>query len=172
MTEPPGLTLSDLLGGARERAVPILKEGFVGIYRWHAKRTLREVPIVRAAEVDGAILGVSLLERLVPEAGYVYYLAVAQAHRHRGIGGVLLDDALRIFRRDGAQVVYGAVEEENQASLALFRSRGFRPVERKETSYRDGGLGAWGLRRRMWLVGGEVLMGFRIAPAPASSEGP
>jgi L-amino acid N-acyltransferase YncA len=170
VTEVPGLVMTDLVGDARERAVAILKEGFVGIYRWHAKRTLRGVSMVRAAEVDGIILGVSLLERLAPEVGYVYYLSVGLAHRHHGVGGVLLDDALGIFRRDGAHVVYGAVEEDNQASLALFRSRGFRSVDRKETSYRDGGLGAWGLRSRMWLVGGEVLMGLRIAPGLASSR--
>lgn len=169
MTEIPAVTLSDLVGDARGRAVPILTEGFVGIYRWHAKRTLREVSRVRAAEVDGTILGVSLLERLAPEVGYVYYLSVGLAHRRRGIGGVLLDDALGIFRRDGALVVYGAVEENNEASQALFRSRGFRLVERKETSYRDGGLGAWGLRRRMWLVGGEVLLGLRLVSERAGS---
>lgn len=169
MTDVPRLVLTDLSGEARERAVPILKEGFVGIYRWHAKRTLREVSKVRAAEVQGTILGVSLLEPLTPEVGYVYYLSVGLAHRRRGIGGVLLDDALSIFRRNGFRVVYGAVEEDNEASLALFRSRGFRLVERKETNYRDGGLGAWGLRSRMWLVGGEVLLGLRLAPEPAAS---
>jgi ribosomal protein S18 acetylase RimI-like enzyme len=168
VTEVVGLTLTDLVGDARERAVPVLKEGFVGVYRWHAKRTLREVPTVRAAEVDGTILGVSLLDWLAPEVGYVYYLSVGRSHRQRGIGGLLLDDALGIFRRGGATVVYGAVEEDNQASLALFRSRGFRMVERKETSYRDGGLGAWGLRSRMWLVGGEVLLGLRLVSASSS----
>jgi ribosomal protein S18 acetylase RimI-like enzyme len=171
VTEDQRLALIDLVGDARERAVPVLKEGFVGIYRWHAKRTLRDVSMVRAAEVDGTILGVSLLERLAPDVGYVYYMSVGLTHRRRGIGGVLLDDALRIFRRDGARVVYAAVEEDNEASLALFRSRGFRVVERKETSYRDGGLGAWGLRSRMWLVGGELLLGLRLAPEPAGSLG-
>jgi len=167
MSKPPRWELTDLVGEARERAVPVLKEGFVGIYRWHAKRTLREVSLVRAAEVDGAILGVALLERLAPEVGYVYYVSVGQAHRREGIGGALLDDALTGFGRAGAQVVYGAVEEDNDPSLALFRSRGFRVVERKETSYREGGLGAWGLRSRMWLVGGEVLLGLRLSPSPS-----
>ena len=62
-------------------------------------------------------------------------------------------------------MAYGAAEEENEASIALFRSRGFRPVERKELSFREGGLGAWGLRSRMTLVGGEVLMGLRLSSA-------
>ncbi len=148
--------------GDRELAVPILREGFEGIYRWHAKRTLRTVSVVRAALVGGELAGVSLLERLGPEVGYVYYLAVGARHRRTGIGGLLLDDALERFRSEGVVVVYGAVEEENRSSRRLFESRRFRLVDRNETSYRLGGLGAQGLRTRMWIVHGEVLYGLRL----------
>jgi ribosomal protein S18 acetylase RimI-like enzyme len=154
--------LIDLTGEEREKAVPVLKDGFTGIYRWHAKRTLRNATWVRAAVLHGEVVAVSVLERLEPEVGYVYYLSTAQSHRREGLGGRLLDDALALFRREGARVVYAAAEEENASSIALFRSRGFRPVERKETSFREGGLGAWGLRSRMTLVGGEVLFGIRL----------
>jgi ribosomal protein S18 acetylase RimI-like enzyme len=167
---PPPVELIDLPVAERERAVPVLKDGFVGIYRWHAKRTLRSATWVRAALLQGEILAVSVLERLDPEVGYVYYLSTAQSHRREGLGGLLLDDALALFRRERAAVVYGAAEEDNRASIALFRSRGFRPVERKELGFREGGLGAWGLRSRMTLVGGEVLMGLRLSP-PRPSAG-
>lgn len=172
-SRPPPVELVDLPVEERERAVPVLKEGFVGIYRWHAKRTLRSASWVRAALLRDEILAVSVLERLDPEVGYVYYLSTAQSHRREGLGGLLLDDALALFRRERAAVVYGAAEEENVASIALFRSRGFRPVERKELGFREGGLGAWGLRSRMTLVGGEVLMGIRLSPPgpPAATHG-
>jgi ribosomal protein S18 acetylase RimI-like enzyme len=155
--------LIDLEGEARSRAVPALDAGFTGIYRWHAKRTLRRVSAVRAAELQGVVVGVSLLELLVPEVGYVYYIAVLPDHRRTGIGGALLDDALARFRGQGAEVVYAAVQQGNHSSLALFVSRGFRVTERKERSYRDGGLGAWGLRSRMLVVSGEALLGVRLA---------
>jgi ribosomal protein S18 acetylase RimI-like enzyme len=164
---PPGLPsalIVDLVGADRERAVPAIKDGFTGIYRWHAKRTLRLATTVRAALVGGEVAAVSVLERLAPEVGYVYYLSTAFAYRRKGFGTLLLDDALGMFRREGASVVYAAAEEDNAASIALFRSRGFRPVERKELGYREGGLGAWGLRSRMTLVGGEVLFGLRLSP--------
>ncbi len=154
----------DLDGADRERALPTLREGFVGVYRWHAKRMLGRVSSVRAAELGGEIVGVALLDRLTPEVGYVYYLSVGERHRRAGIGGALLDDALMRFRHDGAKVVYAAVEGENRASLDLFRSRGFRVVERDETSYRDGGLGPKGLRSRMWVVSGEQVLGIRFGP--------
>lgn len=174
MTErPPAIAVRgpfDLVGSDRERAVPVLVDAFEGIYRWHAKRTLRAVPIVRAVESAGAVVAVALLDRPVPEVGYVYYIATRSEARGRGLGGRLLDDALERFRADGAEVVYAAVREENAGSRRLFESRGFRRTERKETSYQDGGLGAWGLRSRLWVVSGEILLGVRIAPHRGGPE--
>ena len=161
--------LRTLEGEAREFAVPTLKEGFEGIYRWHAKRTLRTVGTVRAAVVEGRIAGVALLERLVPEVAYVYYLAVGTAFRRRGVGRVLLDDALSRFRSDGVEVVYAAVEKGNLPSQRLFLSRGFRVVERGEPNWQAGGLGAQGLRTRMWIVHGEFLFGLRLAVPPGAT---
>ncbi len=164
MSGEPNRPITDLLPDQRERAVPVILDSFVGIYRWHAKRTLRMATEVRAIEHDGRVVAVSMLELLVPEAGYVYYLAVARDQRREGLGSALLDDALHRFRSAGAEVVYAAAEEDNVASIGLFRSRGFRLVERKEVGFREGGLGAWGLRSRMRIVHGEVLLGLRLAP--------
>ena len=172
MTTPLSIEISDLVGPERERGVPVIVDSFVGIYRWHAKRTLRQVSRVRAATVGGETVGVSLLERIAPAVGYVYYLAVRQAYRRQGVGARLLDDALALFAQGGARVVYAAAEEDNESSLALFRSRKFRTVERRETGYADGGLGAWGLRSRMWIVSGEVLLGLRLAPEPVARAPP
>ena len=169
-----GIVLVDLDRNARERAVPVIRDGFVGIYRWHAKRTLREVPLVRAAELRGEVVGVSLLDLLLPEVGYVYYLIVLSSHRQHGVGGLLLDDALGWFRTRGVEVVYAAVQSDNPASLRLFEHRGFRAVERKELGWREGGLGAWGLRSRMLVVSGELLLGLRLRArqAPGAAAGP
>lgn len=158
--------LADLVGPERERAVPVIKDGFVGIYRWHAKRTLRSASTVRAALIGGEVAAVSVLERLAPEVGYVYYLSTSLAYRRQGLGRLLLDDAIGRFRKVGVAVVYAAAEKDNTPSIQLFQSRGFREVQRKELGYREGGLGAWGLRSRMTLVGGEVLYGLRLIPTP------
>jgi len=157
--------IRDLDGEAREAAVPILIDSFVGIYRWHAKRTLRRVSLVRGAEVRGELRAVAMLERLVPGVGYVYYIAVAAAHRREGLGRLLLEDALTRFREEGLRIVYAAAEEDNAASIALFGAQGFRRIERDETSYLEGGLGAKGLRTRMMLVSGEILLGRTLDPS-------
>jgi ribosomal protein S18 acetylase RimI-like enzyme len=170
MPSSPAPSLVDLVGPDRERAVPVVRDGFEGIYRWHAKRTLREIERVRGAEADGEIVGVSMVERLLPEVGYIYYVAVRTEWRRRRVATTLLDDALGWFGAVGSRLVYAAAEEDNVASLALFRSRGFRIVERDEPRYRDGGLGAWGLRSRMRVVHGEVLLGRRFRPEPWSGS--
>jgi ribosomal protein S18 acetylase RimI-like enzyme len=161
---PPAtpVRIVELVGAAREEAVPILKESFTGYYRWHAKRILHEIELAQGGYVGAELVGVALLERLIPEVGYVSYVFVGNQHRRRGVGAALLDDALAMFRREGVIVVYAVATADNRASVRLFRSRGFRPVERRETGWREGGLGAWGLRSRMRIIQGEVLLGLRF----------
>ncbi len=162
---PAPVRLIDLEGAERQRAIPAIRDGFVGLYRWHAKRELAEVPWVRAAVVGENVAGVALLDRLVPEVGYVYYIMVLSEHRRAGIGGLLLDDALAGYRRRSVEVVYAAVQRTNVPSQRLFAGRGFREVGRREEPlWKDGGLGAWGLRSRMRIVPGEQLLGVRLAP--------
>jgi ribosomal protein S18 acetylase RimI-like enzyme len=170
-TVASGPAIIDLSGPSRDRAIDALKQSFTGIYRWHAKRTLRDISSVRAIEIGGSIAAVAMTELLAPEVAYVYYLFVATAHRRHGLAAGLLDDALARFRRDGAVVAYAACEEENVPSIRLFRSRGFRLVDRKEPGFRDGGLGAWGYRSRMRIVPGEVLLGVQLR-VPDSPESP
>jgi ribosomal protein S18 acetylase RimI-like enzyme len=167
-SDAPELVVTELTDGARENAVPVIIDSFTGIYRWHAKRTLRSVSRVRGAWRSGELVGVSMLELLDPAVGYVYYLAVLRTHRRSGVARRLLDDALDLFRSAGARVVFAAAEEDNSASLRLFGERGFRPTAPKERSWREGGLGAWGFRSRMMVVSGELLLGLRLSPEPDS----
>ena len=159
-----GVRLFDLVGAARSAAEPILKESFTGYYRWHAKRTLHQIETARGLELGGTLAGASMLEELVPGVGYVYYIFVGKEHRRQGVGAALLDDALSRFRRRKVEVVFGVAESGNRASVGLFRSRGFRIVPREEVGWREGGLGAWGLRTRMRIIQGEVLLGLRLNP--------
>lgn len=166
---PPTPRWLDLVrSDERERAVPVIKDGFVGIYRWHAKRTLRDAWKVRGVELDGELVGVTMLEILEPGVGYVYYVVVASRFQGHRWGSRLLDDALAVLRSAGCAIVYAAAEEDNAPSLALFRSKGFRIVPRDETHRREGGLGAQGLRSKMMVVHGEVLLGMRFGAGPAN----
>src|SRR5213083_317763 len=85
---------------ARERAGLewILEEGVEGWYLMHSRRTLRDLARSRARVSSGKPVGLVMLKTLEGNVGYVYYIAVAKAHRKRGIAKLLLEDAFRSFR--------------------------------------------------------------------------
>ncbi len=93
---------------ARERAGLewILEESFEGWYLMHSRRTLRDIELVRAAVSSGKPVGLVMLKTLEGNVGYVYYIAVAKTSRKKGIGKLLLDDALRIFSASGVKEIF------------------------------------------------------------------
>ena len=103
----------------------ILEESFEGWYLMHSKRTLRDVGLVRAAMSSGKPVGLVMLKTMERNVGYVYYIAVAKAHREKGIAKLLLEDALRIFTASSVEEVFASVEEDNAPSEGLFASEGF-----------------------------------------------
>src|SRR5689334_20059341 len=76
----------------------ILEESFEGWYLMHSRRTLKDVEIVRSANISGKPVGLVMLKMLEGKAGYVYYIAVARAVRKKGIGKLLLEDSLKRFK--------------------------------------------------------------------------
>ncbi len=154
-------SLTDIrtINGRDRRSVAwILDEGFTGIYRIHAQYKLKRVDVVRVAGVAGEDAGLIMIQRLEPHIGYVYYIAVARKHRHHGIGGMLLDDAIEMMKEEGMREVYAVRDEGNIGSQKLFESRQFETLEISEFSERFGWRRAMSLKRRMTLVSGEVLL--------------
>ncbi len=142
----------------RKKAAWILDEGFTGIYRIHARYKLGRVDVVRVARLGGEDAGIILLQRLTPQIGYVYYIAVARRFRHMGVGGALLDTSIESMKGEGINEVFAVRDEENIASRELFRSRQFAEVDMKEFRRRFGWRRSMRLMREMTLVSGEVLL--------------
>jgi ribosomal protein S18 acetylase RimI-like enzyme len=137
----------------RPSFLPLLDQSFAGIYRWHARRTLRSAPWVRGATRGTVPVGVAMLALLGGSTGYVWYVAVAPSERAAGIGGLLLDDALRVVRAAGARETLACVRSDNAPSIRLFRSRDF-----VETGFRE-------LVRSRGLVSAALLW-LRMVAAP------
>jgi ribosomal protein S18 acetylase RimI-like enzyme len=142
---------------SRESLFPILDQSFTGVYRWHARRTLRSVRWVRAAWKDGQQAGLSMHTMLDARVGYVYYIAVSPSHRATGIGGLLLDDALETFRSEGAAEALACARAENTASIRLLESRGFVRTGFGNLARFKGPLRAAALWRKMIVAPGEVV---------------
>ncbi|HEY6283196.1 MAG TPA: GNAT family N-acetyltransferase, partial [Nitrososphaerales archaeon] len=113
--------------GKRQDLEGILEESFEGWYLRASKGTLRDIDVVRAAMSDGKPVGLVMLKTLEENVGYVYYIAVARAHRRSGVAKLLLEDSLRRFVAADMKEAYASVEEDNEPSVKLFASEGFKP---------------------------------------------
>ena len=150
--------LVDVPPSARAGLDGILEESFEGWYLMHSRRTLKDVEIVRSANLSGKPVGLVMLKMLEGNVGYVYYIAVARAARKKGIGKLLLEDSLKRFRESGAKEVFASVEKDNEPSEALFVSEGFTKTSFSEVSKEHGSLHTLNMYRVMTVVPGEILL--------------
>ena len=142
----------------RARLDGILEESFEGWYLRHSRKTLGEVETVRMARVSGEPVGLIMLKSLAPAAGYVFYVAVARAHRGTGVAALLVRDALGQFSAAGLTDAFASVEQENLPSERLFAAEGFTRTSLAEVSRRYGLLHALNMYRMMVVVPGEILL--------------
>jgi ribosomal-protein-alanine N-acetyltransferase len=75
---------------------------------------------------------------IVGEEAEIGRIGVAAAWRGQGIGGVLLDQALRFWHSWGATKVFLEVRESNEIARRLYASRGFLEIARRKNYYEDG----------------------------------
>jgi ribosomal protein S18 acetylase RimI-like enzyme len=158
MTARENVPIIDVPKGKRAGLEWILEESFEGWYLMHSKRTLRHIELVRAAMSSGKAVGLVMLKMLVEGVGYVYYIAVAKASRKKGIGKLLMEDALRHFKDSGVKEVFASVEEDNKPSEALFASEGFARTSFGEVSKKHGSLHTANMYREMLVVPGEIVL--------------
>ena len=78
-----------------------------------------------------------VIAAVISDEAEVLNLAVAEQSRRRGLGGRLLDAALRIIRERGAREVFLEVRESNAAAITLYTSRGFAALSRRVRYYRE-----------------------------------
>jgi ribosomal protein S18 acetylase RimI-like enzyme len=158
MTAQEDVVITDVPPGKRAGLEWILEESFEGWYLMHSKRTLRDVELVKVAMSSGKPVGLVMVKMLEKGVGYVYYIAVATAHRKQGIAKLLLEDALRLFIASAVKEVFASVEENNIPSEALFASEGFTRTSFTEVSKNHGSLHTLNMYRAMTVVPGEILL--------------
>ncbi len=158
MTAQEDIVIVDVPVGERAGLEWILEESFEGWYLMHSIRTLRSIELVRAAMSSEKPIGLVMLKTLEGSVGYAYYIAVARTQRKKGIGKLLLEDALRHFKASRVEEVFASVEENNKPSEALFASEGFTRTSFGEVSKKHGNLHTLNMYRIMRVVPGEVLL--------------
>jgi ribosomal-protein-alanine N-acetyltransferase len=94
--------------------------------------------LARLGGAAGDAAGFSLVRSVADEAELLL-LAVAPAHRRRGIGRRLLEDFIERARGNGLARVHLEVRDGNPA-IEMYRAAGFSPIGRRRNYYhaRDG----------------------------------
>ncbi len=105
---------------------PWTEESFRSLLTHHAF-----VVVVNDGEIVGYVFGVG-----VEDIGEILNVAVADAHRRRGIGRALVSHALDALEHSGVRQVFLEVRESNTAAQALYRTMRFELVGRRRRYYR------------------------------------
>lgn len=106
--------------------------------RWEIEDHLTTVPssfrgenVIFAVRDDGGeVIGFSWIVLFDPGTGLegeVAEVYVAEEHRGHGIGEVLMEQAVRLFRERGVTLGYVWTRPDNEAAVRLYRSSGFEP---------------------------------------------
>ena len=110
---------------------PWSAEDFASVLR--AGHTIFRVAV---SDADGEIGGYVVAMTVLDEAE-ILNIAVPPTARRNGLGGILLDAALREVERQGALSVFLEVRVSNVAARSLYGSRGFVEISRRKGYYRS-----------------------------------
>ena len=78
-----------------------------------------------------------MLIRTAADEAEILTLAVSQGQRGRGIGRLLMEEALRRLYRERIASCFLEVDRSNQAAVGLYRSLGFATVGERKGYYRS-----------------------------------
>ena len=106
--------------------------------RWEIEDHLEAVPsrftgenvVFAVRDEIGAVIGFCWIVLFDPGTGLegeVAEVYVAPEHRGRGIGDMLMEQAVRLFRERRVTLGYVWTREDNEAAVKLYRSGGFEP---------------------------------------------
>ena len=102
------------------------------------ERMLLERNIVAHRVMSGRTLQGFILSRLAGGEAEILSVAVASAHRGRGLARALLNLHLRRLAGLGARAVFLEVDEDNEPARRLYQRAGFREVGRRPGYYQQG----------------------------------
>lgn len=141
----PVTTVGDVRTADMERLAAIHAEAFPGA-EWSAAdiaALLREETVfglvARRANLFGTRSAVAfVLIRSVAGEGEVLTIAVASAHRRRGLARELMEHVFRRLYHDRADALFLEVDAGNAAALALYHRLRFRKVGERKGYYAHG----------------------------------
>jgi ribosomal-protein-alanine N-acetyltransferase len=89
------------------------------------------------AELDGEVVGHAVTSS-AGDIAELQRIAVAEAHRRRGVAATLLGGVVDAARRTPADRLLLEVREDNRAAIAFYAGQGFVEIDRRPRYYADG----------------------------------
>ncbi len=98
---------------------------------WLARQLAKDATILLVAEIEGSIVGgLTAYELAKLEAArseiYLYDLAIAGAHRRRGVATALIAELQHIAAETGARAVFVQADYADPPAIALYTKLGVR----------------------------------------------
>jgi ribosomal-protein-alanine N-acetyltransferase len=105
----------------------------------HFRRELHDNPyaLLFVAEQEGIFLGF-IDVWIMFEQATLNQIAVVVAHRHKGIGSIMLEDIFRRVKAAGAHQISLEVRVSNQTAYEFYLKHDFKFILRKPRYYQDG----------------------------------
>jgi [ribosomal protein S18]-alanine N-acetyltransferase len=98
------------------------------------------LPTVRylVAEYGVVVVGHAVVS-VVADISELQRIAVDTAHRRHGIATRLVEEVVRLVRKEGVDRLLLEVREDNAGAIAFYAARGFVEIDRRPRYFRDGG---------------------------------
>ncbi len=98
-----------------------------------------ELPTVHylVAEYGVVVVGHAVVS-VVADISELQRIAVDTEHRRHGVATNLLDEAVRLVLKAGADRLLLEVREDNAGAIAFYAARGFAEIDRRVRYFRDG----------------------------------
>lgn len=126
---PAGVTFREACPDDLPAVAVVDQASFEPFWHYDLRLLLRlaDTGRVAVAEKDGAVIGYTLATAREGDGG-LGRLAVLPSMRDRGVGRALVSEAVAWMASQGARSVVLSTQEDNEASLALYRGLGFREL--------------------------------------------
>ena len=92
------------------------------------KKLQRDPDLFLLAEYEGALVG-AVLGGFDGRRGLVYHLAVAENHRNRGVGALLMEELEKRLRAKGCIRTYLLVTRDNAEAIAFYEKGGWQKMD-------------------------------------------
>lgn len=86
----------------------------------------------RIAEIGGIIVSATVVTNFQSMSPLLAFVATAKEHQGKGLARELIDETMRVLKRQGVRRLFLVVTEANDVALKLYTRLGFKPDDQRD----------------------------------------